>query len=224
MALPLPMIKAIRYLLAGRPVAHSLLMIVTWGTIVFLVLILAVSMKSLLYEAFGIHLAYQPPEDFSAWMHLAMGLVFIAIGVKKLRHGLLQESVPVEQKSLAITASSIIKATVHTALFSIKNGLLMLLIVYQLINSKMALDHSVAVSIIVAITSMIWMSIPLFIYVIAGHDRDRALELLKQWLVQNKNTLIIFIYLFIGISTLSAGIGALIPKLLDVMFIDILTE
>lgn len=31
MALPLPMIKAILYLLAGRPVAHSLLMIVTWG-------------------------------------------------------------------------------------------------------------------------------------------------------------------------------------------------
>ena len=35
MAVPVAMIKAIRYLLAGRPVAHSLLMILTWGTTFF---------------------------------------------------------------------------------------------------------------------------------------------------------------------------------------------
>lgn len=31
MAVPVAMIKAIRYLLAGRPVVNSLLMIMTWG-------------------------------------------------------------------------------------------------------------------------------------------------------------------------------------------------
>ncbi len=58
MALPVPMIKAIRYLLAGRPVAHSLLMIVTWGTTFFQVLILTVTSKSFLKEVFDIHLMY----------------------------------------------------------------------------------------------------------------------------------------------------------------------
>ena len=224
MALPVPMIRAIRYLLAGRPVAHSMLMIVTWGTTFFLVLIFAITLKSFLKEIFEIHLTYQPSKDFSAWMHLVLGLLLIAIGVKKLQHGLLQESAPVVQQSLAITASSIIKATVHAVLFSLKNALLMFLIIYMFFKSEMGLEHSLAVSGIIAITSMIWIAMPLFVYLLAGHDRDRVLESIKQWLMQNKGTLIIFIYLFIGISTLSAGIGELIPKLLDLLFIDVLLE
>lgn len=224
MALPFPMIKAILYLLAGRPVAHSLLMIVTWGASLFLILILAVSFKSYLLEASDIQLTYQPPADLSAWMHLALGLVFILIGVRKLRRTMLRESAPEETQALALSVFSIIKTTVHTAIFSIKNGLLVSLIVYKMINSKMALDHALAVSGITAITSMIWISIPLFVYVIAGRDRDRVLELLKHWLIQNKDALGIFVYLFIGISTLSAGIGELMPKLLDVLITDILIE
>jgi len=83
--------------------------------------------------------------------------------VKKLQHGLLQGSAPVEQQSLAITASSIIKATIHTVLFSLKNALLMFFIIYLLINRKTGLDHPLAVSGIIAITSMIWITMPLFV-------------------------------------------------------------
>jgi len=187
MAVPAPMIKAIRYLLAGRPVFHSLLMIVTWGATFFLILSFAVSLKR---------------------------------GVKKLRHGLLQESAPVVQQSVPVTASSVIKATIHTMLFSTKNALIMFFIMYILTKSEIALEHSLAVSGIIAFTSMIWIAIPLFVYVLAGHDRDRVLESLKQWLMQNNETLIIFIYLFIGISTLSTAIGELMPKLLELFFVD----
>ena len=98
MAVPAPMIKAIRYLLAGRPVFHSLLMIVTWGATFFLILSFAVSLKSFLKDIVEIYSAYQPSEDFISWMHFVLGLLFIAIGVKKLRHGLLQESAPVGQQ------------------------------------------------------------------------------------------------------------------------------
>lgn len=218
MALPVPMIKAIRYLLAGRPVAHSLLMIVTWGTTFFLVLSLAVTLKSILNDVFEIHLTYLPSKDFSGWLHLVLGLLLIAIGVKKLQHSLQEESAPVVQQSVPVTASSIIKATMHTELLSLKNALLMFLIIYMFFKSEIGLEHSLAISGIIAITSMIWVAMPLFVYLLAGHDRDRVLELLKQWLMQNKNTLIIFIYLFIGISALSTGIGELIPELLDGLF------
>jgi len=51
-----------------------------------------------------------------------------------------------------------------------------------------------------------------------GHQRDAVLEALKQWLIANNATLIIFIYLFIGISILSSGIEGLIPELLEVAF------
>ena len=220
MAVPAPMIKAILYLLAGRPVFHSLLMIVTWGAAFFLVLSFAVSLKSFLKDIVEIYSAHQPSEDLLSWMHFVLGLLFIAIGVKKLRHGLLQESAPVVQQSVPVTASSVIKATIHTMLFSTKNALIMLFIMYILTKSEIALEHSLAVSGIIAFTSMIWIAIPLFVYVLAGHDRDRVLESLKQWLMQNNETLIIFIYLFIGISTLSTAIGELMPKLLELFFVD----
>ena len=96
----------------------------------------------------------------------------------------------------------------------------MFFIMYILTKSEIALEHSLAVSGIIAFTSMIWIAIPLFVYVLAGHDRDRVLESLKQWLMQNNETLIIFIYLFIGISTLSTAIGELMPKLLELFFVD----
>ena len=222
MAVPVAMIKAIRYLLAGRPVAHSLLMIVTWGATFFLVLSLSVSLKSFLIDLSEIHLTYQLSKDFSAWMHLVLGLLFIAVGVIKLRHSLRQESAPVVQQSVAVTASSIIKATIHTALLSKKNFMMMLFIMHILIKSEIALAHSLAVSGLIAFTSMIWISLPLFVYLLAGHDRGRVLESLKQWLMQNKETLVIFIYLFIGISTLSTALGELMPKLLELLLVDVI--
>ena len=222
MAVPVAMIKAIRYLLAGRPVAHSLLMILTWGATFFLVLSLAISLKSFLIEISEIHLTYQPSKDFSAWMHLVLGLLFIVVGVKKLQHSLLQESAPVVQQSAPVTAFSIIKATIHEMLFSLKNALMMLFIMYLLVRSEIALAHSLAVSGLIAFTSMIWIAIPLFVYLLAGHDRDRILESLKQWLMQNKETLIIFIFLFIGISVLSTAIGELMPKLLELLLVDVI--
>lgn len=222
MAIPVPMIKNIRYLLAGRPVAHSLLMILTWGATFFLVLSLSVSLKSFLIEISEIHFTYQPSKDFSSWMHLVMGLLFIAIGVLKLRQSLRQESEPVVQKSVPVTASSIIKATIHAAFLSKNNFMMMLYIMFILVKSEIALEHSLAVSGLIAFTSMIWISLPLFVYLLAGHDRDRVLELLKQWLMQNKETLIIFIFLFIGISTLSTAIGGLIPEMLEWLLVDVI--
>ena len=222
MAVPVAMIKAIRYLLAGRPVAHSLLMIMTWGATFFLVLSLAVSLKSFLIDLSDIHFTYQFSKDFSSWMHLVLGLLFIVVGVKKLQHSLLQESAPAVQQSVPVTAFSIIKATIHTVLFSLKNTLMMLFIMHLLVRSEIALAHSLAVSGLIAFTSMIWIAMPLFVYLLAGHDRDRVLESLKQWLMQNKETLVIVIYLFIGISTLSTAIGELIPELLELLFVDVI--
>ena len=155
-------------------------------------------------------------------MHLVLGLLFIVVGVKKVRHSLRQESIPAEQQSVPVTAFSIIKTTIHTVLFSLKNGLIMLFIMHLLVKSEIALAHSLAVSGIIAFTSMIWIAIPLFVYVLAGHDRDRVLESLKQWLMQNQGALIIFIYLFIGISTLSTAIGELIPELLEFLLVDVI--
>jgi hypothetical protein len=62
---------------------------------------------------------------------------------------------------------------------------------------------------------------PLFVYFISGSKRALILEQLKEWLNQNKDALVIFIYLFIGISTLSSGIGELIPKLLETLFQEV---
>ena len=222
MAVPVAMIKAIRYLLAGRPVVHSLLMILTWGATFFLVLSLVVSLKSFLIDLPDIHFSYQLSKDFSSWMHLVLGLLFIVVGVKKLKHSLLQENAPAVQKSVPVTASSIIKATIHAVLFTKKNALMMLYIMYLLVKSEIALAHSLAVSGLIAFTSMIWIAMPLFVYLLAGHDRDRVLESLKQWLMQNKETLIIFIFFFVGISVLSTAIGELIPELLEFLLVDVI--
>ena len=222
MAVPVAMIKAIRYLLAGRPVAHSLLMILTWGGSFFLILSLAVSLKSYMIDLSGINFRYQLSKDFSSWFHLVVGLIFIILGVLKLRRSLRQESVPVEQQSVLVSTSSIIKATIQSVLLSKKNIVLILFIIHLLLKSEIALTHSLAVPGLIALTSMIWVSIPLFVYLLAGHDRDRVLESLKQWLVQNKETLIIFVFLFIGISILSTGIGELIPGLLEFLLVDVI--
>ena len=222
MAVPVAMIKAIRYLLAGRPVAHSLLMILTWGGSFFVILSLAVSLKSYMIDLSGINFRYQLSKDFSSWMHLVVGLIFIILGVLKLRRSLRQESVPVEQQSVLVTTSSIIKATIQSVLLSKKNIVLILFIIHLLLKSEIALAHSLAVSGLIAFTSMIWISIPLFVYLLAGHDREKVLESLRQWLMQNKETLIIFLFLFIGISTLSTAIGELMPELLELLLVDVI--
>ena len=70
----------------------------------------------------------------------------------------------------------------------------------------------------ISVTAMIWVSMPLVVYFLAGHNRKDILEKLKEWLHQNIETLAILIFLFIGVSTLSSGLGEMIPKLLGFLF------
>ena len=52
MALPFPVIKATRLLLAGKPVAHSILFIITWGITFFLTLCISIFFKEYLLNYF----------------------------------------------------------------------------------------------------------------------------------------------------------------------------
>ena len=218
MALPFPVIKGTRLLLAGKPVAHSMVFITTWGIVCFLALSAAVIWKALLLEIFGVFVNYTLPEKFSGWMHIILGFVFIGLGVKKLKLVIEQKGTSASQQSIDITAFSIIKSTVKTELFKLKNGLLLLLIIHILLSSEMTYNQSLIASGMISITAMIWVSMPLLVYFWTGRQRDAVLEALKQWLIANNATLIIFLYLFIGISVLSSGIGELIPELLEVVF------
>lgn len=218
MALPFPVIKAIRLLLAGRPVAHSTLFIVIWGIVCFLALSLAVIFKKILLGFFGIVTTYSPPAGFSGWMHIVLGLVFISIGVKKLKSGMEQRDTPPPQSSIELTSSAIIKAAVKIELFNLKNGLLLFFIFYILLKGQIGFERSIIASGLIAITAMIWVSMPLLVYFWTGRKRDIVLEKLKEWLVRNNAALVIFIYIFLGISALSSGIGELIPELLEKLF------
>lgn len=82
MALPFPVVKGTRLLLAGKPVAHSMIFIATWGIACFLVLSAAVVCKALLLDFFGVFVDYTLPETFSGWLHIILGLVFIGLGIK----------------------------------------------------------------------------------------------------------------------------------------------
>lgn len=218
MALPFPVLKGTRLLLAGKPVAHSMIFIVTWGIACFLALSAAVTWKAFLLDFFGVIATYTLPEKFSGWMHVILGLVFIGLGVRKLRLVMEQNGAPVPQESIEVTAFSIIKSTVKGELFKLKNGLLLLLIIHILFSSEITYSQSLIAAGMISITAMIWVSMPLLVYFWTGRQRDTVLEALKQWLTTNNATLIIFLYLFIGISVLSSGIGALIPELLEVVF------
>ena len=218
MALPFPVLKGTRLLLAGKPVAHSMIFIFTWGIACFLVLSAAVIWKALILEFFGVFANYHLPEKFSGWVHIILGLAFISLGVKKLKLGIEQRSAPVVQQSIEITAFSIIKSTVKRELFKPKSSLLLLLMIHILLSSEMTYTQLLIASGMISTTAMIWVSLPLLVYFWMGHQRDAVLEALKQWLIANNATLIIFIYLFIGISTLSSGIEDLIPELLEVVF------
>jgi hypothetical protein len=218
MALPFPVLKGTRLLLAGKPVAHSMIFILTWGITCFLVLSSAVIWKAIILEFFGVFANYTLPEKFSGWVHIILGLLFIGLGVKKLKLGLEQKSAPVVQQSIEITAFFIITSTVKRELFKLKSGLLLLLMIHILLSSEMTYTQSLIASGMISTTAMIWVSMPLLVYFWMGNQRDAALEALKQWLIANNATLIIFIYLFIGISILSSGIEDLIPELLEVVF------
>jgi hypothetical protein len=65
---------------------------------------------------------------------------------------------------------------------------------------------------------MIWVSMPLLVYIWTGSKRDKVSEALKEWLIRNNSTFIKFIYLFIGITTLSSGIGKLLPEVLEIAY------
>ncbi|MFC1832467.1 hypothetical protein ACFL0S_10675 [Thermodesulfobacteriota bacterium] len=84
MALPFPVIKGTRLLLAGKPVVHSMIFIATWGIACFLALSAAVIWKALLLEIFGVFVNYTLPEKFSGWMHIILGFVFIGASCKTI--------------------------------------------------------------------------------------------------------------------------------------------
>ena len=73
MALPFPVLKGTRLLLAGKPVAHSMIFILTWGIACFLALSAAVIWKAIILEFFGVFANYTLPEKFSGWVHIIHG-------------------------------------------------------------------------------------------------------------------------------------------------------
>lgn len=221
MALPFPVIKGTRLLLVGKPVTHSLLFIVTWGVTFFMALLTSILFKESLLNFLGALGRYTPPESFSGWMHIVLGFLFMGIGVKRLKLGLERKNTPAAPQYVELSASAIIKSTVKIELFSLKNGLLLFFIIYILLKSQMSFGHTLVATGLISLTSMIWVSMPLLVYFWTGSKRGAVLEALKEWLIANNATLIVFIYLFIGISTLSTGIGEMIPKLLETVFITI---
>lgn len=220
MALPFPVIKATRLLLAGKPVAHSMLFVVTWGIICFLALGISILFKEYLLSTFEILDQYTLHENFSGWMHIILGLLFMGIGVKRLKLVVNQEDSSPSQHSIEITATSIVRSTLKIELFSLKNGLLILLIIHILLKSQLTIGQSLIASGMISISAMIWVSMPLLVYLWTGQQRDKILEGLKEWLIKNNSSLIIFIYLFIGISTLSSGIGELLPQVLEIIYLN----
>lgn len=124
-----------------------------------------------------------------------------------MKLGLEQKSTPVTQQSIEITAFSIMKSTMKEGVFKLKSSLLLSLIINILLSCEITHNQSLIAAAMISITAMIWVSMPLLVYFWTGSQRDAVLEALKQWLIANNATLIIFIYLFIGISVLSSGIG-----------------
>ena len=218
MALPFPVIKATRYLLGGKPFTHSLFFILTWGITILLVIGLSVILKAYLYVIFGIIINIRPVPGFTGWVQIVFGSLFIGMGVKKLRQGMEKKDRPAAQLPLEISPVSIITATLKTQLFKLKNTMLLALIVYLFLSSTLTLKQSFVASAMISLTAMIWVSMPLLVYCLRGEKKDQLLGLLKGWLQHNGSTLIIFIYIFVGISILSSGIGLLIPYLLATIF------
>lgn len=221
MVLPMTMIKSIRYLLGGRPVVHSLLMIVTWGITFFLVLGIAAILHYYLMNFFEIKFSYAPSGDFSGWEHIIMGVLLLVVGIKRFKTSLENQNVVKQYVPTELVASSIVVSTIKTELIGWKNTSMMIMVIYIFLERKFNMEQSFIAAGLIAFTSMIWVSMPLFVYFLAGHDKDNMLESLNAWLMQNKDTLIILIYLFIGISVLSSGIGELMPKFLETVFEDI---
>lgn len=218
MALPFPVIKATKYLLGGKPFSHSLLFILTWGGTIFVVISLSVLLKAYLFVIFGIIANIKPVPGFTGWIQIVFGSLFIGMGVKKLKQGMEKEAAPAIQHPLEISPLSIITSTIKTQLFKLKNTMLLALIVHLFLSKALTLKQSFMASAMISLTALIWVSMPLLVYCLTGSDKDRLLGLLKEWLMQNGSTLIIFIYLFVGISILSSGIGELIPYLLEAVF------
>lgn len=221
LALPFPMLKAVRYLLGGRPIAHSLLFVVTWGLICFFVLTMAVILKAylkFLLDAVSIVTTPGSSNSFPGLMHVAFGLFFLGIGVKRLRSAMEQKREPASLQSLELTPLLIIKQTIKIELFKLKNIFVLLLIINLIQKSNMGFEPALIAAGTISVTAMIWVSMPLVVYFLAGQKRKEILEKLKEWLLKNVDSLMVFIFLFIGVSTLSSGLGEMIPKLLGFLF------
>ena len=218
MAMPFPVMKATRYLLGGKPFLHSMVFILTWGVTIFLVLCFSTLLKAYLFVVFGFFSFIKPIPSLSGWVQLLFGSLFIGMGVRKLKLRLERDGEPVAHQPLEITPAAIVTSTLKTQLFNLKNTSLLGFIVYLMLNSGLGFGQALIGSTMLSLAAMIWVSMPLFVYFLTGRQKTRILERLKEWLLRNGSTLIIFIYIFVGISILSSGIGALLPYLLERIF------
>ncbi len=221
MVLPKTMLKSISLLLHGRPVKHSTIMIVTWGLTIFLVLSMASFVHGYMVGLFEIKFSLSSSGGSSGWMHISVGIFMLYLGVKRLERNLDKDVPSVPKETPDLKTLSIIKVTAKTALIGLKNSSLMVLIIYIFLNGKYSEEESFIVAGLIALTSMVWISMPLAVYYYSGRNKEKMLESLKEWLTENRETLYVFIYLFIGISSLSSGIGEEIPKLLEFVFEEV---
>ena len=182
---------------------------------------MAVSLKAYLkylFDAVSAVTTSGSSKDFNGLMHLTAGLFFLGIGVKRLSSAMDQKREPTSLQALELKPLSIIKQTIQIELLKLKNIFVLLLIINLIQKSNMGFEHSLIAAGTISITAMIWVSMPLVVYFLAGHNRKEILEKLKEWLLKNIETLAILIFLFIGVSTLSSGLGEMIPKLLGFLF------
>ena len=218
MALPKPVLKATRYLLHGRPILHSVLLILTWGLSLFIVLYSCTAAGILIKEVTASKWTYDIPYSVENWIHVIVGLAFIVLGMKKLQENLTKTKKKVSTDHISVTLFSVIRSVLILEFFSIKNTLLILLIVNILMRDELPLKQLSIATGLISLTAMLWISMPLLAYFLAGHKRNMILELFKAWLMEHKNVLIIFIYIFIGISSLSSGLGSLMASVLESIY------
>ncbi len=215
MVIPMPMLKATRYLLLGRPILHLSIFILTWGVSLFLILSTSVYIGNFFKDYLVIKASIGNNLNLESWIHIGLGILLIGKGLKKLKESINHRTKPIVYQLLDSKPINIIKMAIKTEFIGTKNSSLLLLTIYILITDNIAQSNILLTMLIISVISMFWFTILLAIYLMLGKDKNHTMEVTRNWLASNQYVLVIFVYIFIGVSALSNGLGGLIQVFIN---------
>lgn len=207
---PEPILAVILMLFTPRARSNSIAFLIGWLAGILIVITIVLTSGIFISD----QVAERGGSDLVGWLKLAVGIILLALAVRRWRKRPRANDIIVEPAWLSIVERFGVFRSVAVGILlsgiNPKNLILTLLSASHIAEARLSVMGQIGASAAFVAVACATVAGPIAAYFVMGKRADPHLHSMRRWLVTNNNTILFVIFLVFGAKFVGNGLGVLI--------------